>query len=211
MRGLIVHTFDITFNENIFGIHGDDDTDFDVERIHVVQSKITFLPDTSVIGSKFKNLKNFWVENSKLKFINRNSLKALSNLTILSFSLNEIEEIPEDSFVDLIQLEYLWIHNNKIVKLEENLFQSLKKLKVIDMRNNFIETLPEKIFAKNQKLKTINFENNSLKSIKADLTNHKRLKWFVLKRNKCIDVSYCKAYDCLKSLTQLIEVIKESC
>lgn len=151
------------------------------------------------------------MQKSGLKIIEREKLKFLSNLTILSFSENEIEEIPENTFNDLVNLENLWLNSNKIKFLNENLLQNLINLKVFDARNNLIEILPTNFFQNNQKLKTINFEFNNLKRIDVKFNLIISIKWIVLAKNDCIDLNYCKNFDCLKSVENLQETVEFSC
>jgi Leucine-rich repeat (LRR) protein len=176
-----------------------------------VRSNVTYLPDTSMISSKFENLKNFWVQKSGLRFVERSKLKPMKKLTTLCLSENEIEEIPGDSLDDLVNLEILWLNSNKIVKLEENLLENLTNLKVFDARNNLIKFLPSKLFESNKKLKTINLEFNSLKKIEVKFDGMKSLKWVVLGKNSCIDLSYCKNFDCLKAMKNLQEAVDGGC
>ncbi|KAG5668073.1 hypothetical protein PVAND_016028 [Polypedilum vanderplanki] len=211
VRGLMIPSTESSYISSIIGLHGDGDNDEDVNRIHILRSKITFLPDMTKLSQKFVNFKNLWVQKSELKFVERFKLQSLVNLTILSLSENLIEEIPEDSFDDLINLEILWLNSNRIMKLNENLLANLPNLKVFDARNNLIKILPEKFFENNKKLKTVNFEFNSLKKIDVDFNSMKSLKWVVLNKNECIDLSYCKNFDCLKAIKNLQEAIDVSC
>lgn len=198
-------------SQKVLGLHETDDNDNDVDRVHIVNSKTIYLPNTSIFATKFKNLKNFWVSRSQLKFIERSKLRNLENITVLCLNNNNIEEIPGDSFQDLKSLEVLWLHNNKIIELNEDLLSSLEKLAVIDARNNLIKHLPQKLFVKNANLKVVNFEYNFIQNIDVDFTLLKNIKWVVVSHNECIDVAYCKALDCLKSVKQLQDAIEDSC
>lgn len=163
------------------------------------------------LAKKFPNSKNLWVSKSKLKFVERAKLQSWTNLTILCLNENEIEEFADDTFVDLVNLETLWIYSNKITDLSEILFRSLPELKIFDARNNLLKYLPPKLFSHNPNLKVVNFSFNSLKKIDIDFSDFKSIKWIVFDNNDCIKVSYCKIFDCLKSLKQLQEVIDKDC
>ncbi|CAG9811390.1 unnamed protein product [Chironomus riparius] len=163
------------------------------------------------MATKFPNSKNLWISNSKLKFVERTKLQPWTNLTIFCFNENEIEEFADDTFVDLVNLETLWIYSNKITDLSEILFRSLTKLKIFDARNNLITYLPPKLFSNNPNLKVVNFSFNSLKKIDIDFSDFKSIKWIVFDGNECIKASYCKIFDCLKSIKQMQGVIDKDC
>lgn len=163
------------------------------------------------LATKFPNSQNLWVSKSNLKFVARNKLQPWKNLTILCFNENEIEEFADDTFVDLVNLETLWIYSNKISDLSEILFRSLTKLRIFDARNNLLRYLPPNLFSHNPNLKVVNFSFNSLKKIDIDFSEFKSVKWIVFDNNECIKASYCKIFDCLKSLKQLQGVIDKDC
>lgn len=124
---------------------------------------------------------------------------------------NDIEEFPQDAFLDLEKLEILWIYSNQITNLDENLFKNLGNLRIIDARNNLIQSLPAGLFENNPKLKVVNFSFNSLKFIEIDFRSYKGIKWIVLDGNECAKVSYCKHGECLKSLKQFQMIVAKNC
>lgn len=85
---------------------------------------------------------------------------------------NPASEIPDDTFVDLIELEALGLMEIKIVTPDENLFRSLVNLRMIYLICNQIEPISSKLFVANIKLKGISLYEKRLINVAHDVFSH---------------------------------------
>jgi Leucine-rich repeat (LRR) protein len=154
--------------------------------IGIKKLKINLTPSTHIfsgIGEYFSNLKELWIQDQSLKFVDRSD------------------------FAGLTQLEKLRLDQNQIEFLFNNVFWDLPNLEEIDLSNNKIDYLPKDLFLKNLEIERIWASNNPLKVIDVDFTTFKNLFYINLSNAKCVNII---AYDpTLVQEAQLI--INENC
>jgi Leucine-rich repeat (LRR) protein len=91
-------------------------------------------------------------------------------LKALSLYENQIVTIPVDTFVPLLNLEYLDIDNNRNVELEVNLLAHNLELLVFRASFNKIKSIPQGFFRSNDKLERIYLNNNNIVVVQVDFT-----------------------------------------
>lgn len=129
--------------------------------------KTVYLP--SGLSDFFPNINEYYVMSSELKFIVRSDFRGLENLNSLSFYLNSIESIPDDTFFDLIHLTLLSFSNNKLKDIPLLAFHNLRKLEDLYLQYNQIEYISKETFKTNNQLKYLILIGNNLKALSADL------------------------------------------
>jgi hypothetical protein len=131
--------------------------------------------------------------STPLKYIKRSDFTALApRLNALGLDNNEIEEIPFDTFHDLVGLILLNLRYNKlkalepklllnsiklkifsakfnkIEKIDENFLKNSKNLEIFSISNNKLVEVPENLFSTNDNLWAVNFTANSIENIPID-------------------------------------------
>lgn len=123
-----------------------DNNDGDVTKFWIKEQRTTYIPELSKALIKFTRIREFRIWSCQLKFIEKSKLKIFKKIKILDFFNNLIEEIPEDAFNDLVQLEELILLKNRIKTLPPKLLKNLKNLKWLRTQENEIEILPPNFF-----------------------------------------------------------------
>ncbi|GFT88197.1 hypothetical protein NPIL_637701 [Nephila pilipes] len=77
------------------------------------------------IFSPFGNLLELRMEVGKIKQLKRSMFTSPSKLQLISFSVNEIESLPNDIFFDMPYLENVYLRENRLTQLNENIFRPL--------------------------------------------------------------------------------------
>lgn len=159
--------------------------DANVDEVDDEEFLISIEPDSAITafrldnkkGVKFlpKNLLQVFPDLTAIQNINcsvisvGNQLKGLKKLRYLSLTANEIENIADDAFVDLVSLEYLSIGFNRIKFLAETSFQSTKNLKVLFLMNNKIQILHPTIFSSLVNVEQIYLDQNKISALPANI------------------------------------------
>ena len=139
----------------------------------------------------FSKLVDFHVTYSNLNYIQRNDFRHMKNLKIITLNNNNIERIPEDSFIDVTKLEFLSISFNQIKSLPSNIFHTLSALKGIYLNNNHLEEISHLVFKFNVNVDEVWLQENKLKFISKNFTsNLTKLVQIYLAGNECIDQNY---------------------
>lgn len=112
------------------------------------------------------------------------------NVKDLVLARNLIEELPEDAFQHLANLEIIDLSFNKLHRLHKGTFVNNPKLKIIYANDNQIEILEADLFSNNQNLLTIIFDNNQLIAIKTLFDIARSYDLISFRDNLCIDTSY---------------------
>ena len=90
-----------------------------------------------------------------------------SNMTILSWAHNGIENISQDSFMGLFKtLEALHLNRNSLQNLQPYVFERLIKLQVLDLRHNMLEEIRCGVFGGLESLKGLDLSYNVLHEIR---------------------------------------------
>lgn len=188
--------------------------DKNVRRVDIDSEHAVYLPNG--FGQLFKNLQEFFVWFSKLKYVERENFKDMNKLLRLDLAYNQVEDIPEDTFWDLTSLEGLWLQENKIKILQQNVFQTLENLKFFAAESNEIEELHPDLFHNNFRLEKIFLSGNKIKSIGVDFGKFPAINALDFTMNVCIDKEFnaqstwCSDIHCV-SKNELNEAIKENC
>lgn len=152
------------------------------------------------LSSVIQGATGLFYRKTPLKYIKRTDFNALApRLNTLALDNNEIEEIPFDTFHDLVGLKMLSLRYNKlkalepqlllnliklqifsakfnkIEKIDENFFKNSKNLEVFSISNNKIMEVPETLFANNKNLWAVNFTANSIENIPIDFRSFSNL------------------------------------
>ncbi|XP_005798876.1 toll-like receptor 13 [Xiphophorus maculatus] len=94
--------------------------------------------------------------------IPNNSFAHLPNLQYLSLDKNQLNTIDPLAFQTLHQLKHLNLSFNNLSHLSPLLFEDLHNLTTLSLTNNVLKVLPEDIFSNAANLKTLNLRNNNL-------------------------------------------------
>jgi Leucine-rich repeat (LRR) protein len=193
----------------ITSITGNFDTPFlfDVELVNINNATVTFIPDFTLVTRQFPKFKRPFIWNSGLKYVERRQLAKITQLTYLDLRHNLIEDLPEDVFNDLVNLEELHVAANQIKVLPPKLLWNLPKLKKFGTDGNQIELIPRDLFKNNRDLE--NFWNNKIRRIEMDFTLLTKLNHLYLCNNTCINDG-CRSCN-FDLLRQIQERINRNC
>ncbi|KAJ0170778.1 hypothetical protein K1T71_013550 [Dendrolimus kikuchii] len=89
----------------------------------------------------------------------------LKTMIHLMLSSNQISELPENTFIQLDNLEILNVAHNVIKRIENRVLQPLKKLKMIVLRHNLLNNIPENLFTDMKNLGNIDLSYNKLEYV----------------------------------------------
>uniref|UniRef100_A0A087XZ43 TIR domain-containing protein n=1 Tax=Poecilia formosa TaxID=48698 RepID=A0A087XZ43_POEFO len=124
--------------------------------------------------------------------INGGDFSGMSKLRILDLTSNQIAQVDEGSFIDLMFLQTLCMGNNKLNVLMSNMFQGLSNLTVLFLNNNGIQVIHATAFQFLTSLQTLDLGNNRLRQLTCeDFENTTQLRELYLKRNRISQVDYC--------------------
>lgn len=133
--------------------------------------------------------------HSHLRVIERKNFVGLTDLTDLRLDHNEIEVVPWNVFYDLESVVFLSLSDNKILELPGKLLQPLDKLSWFTADRNRLKRLDEELLNENLKeLEAVNFNRNQLSEVLVDFSKIKKLKYFDLQENICINILLKKNY-----------------
>jgi Leucine-rich repeat (LRR) protein len=182
----------------------------DVQSLTISDAKMTFMPDFSLVTRQFPQLKQLYISNSGLKYVERKQLASFHQLTQLVLVENLIEHLAEDVFNDLVNLESLYVVYCKIRELPPKLLWKLPKLKTFRAARNRIELIPRDFFKYNRELESFEIAGNRITRIEVNLTLLPKLKSLDLTDNDCITEENC--YDCdMRQLREIQEKINFNC
>jgi len=122
------------------------------------------------LAAFFPNVKKIFFVAHALKRTTHENFKYLDQLEQLEVPLNQISELDEDSFNDLVSLRLLFIYGNSIKVLPKRLLWRLKNLTMLDASKNQIDHVDSEFFIHNPKLTYISFDDNNLKELSLDLS-----------------------------------------
>lgn len=112
------------------------------------------LQDLAFMANDIKRLGNDWFQGGP------------STLRQLNLEANDIEEVGDQAFASLINLEQIWMGDNRFKKVYRSMFpRPATKLQLLEMSFSEIEELPGDIFEDMPVLKSINVSGNKLKSV----------------------------------------------
>lgn len=143
------------------------------------------LTDISLLKNLNSNIEELNLAANNIKELPEGIFDNLVNLKTLSLSSNLIESLPEGIFDKLTKLEELQISNLKIKSLDANLFKNLKSLKSLELvENKELEELPEGIFNGLDSLEGIYMYDGSLNKLPSSIFTLTNLNGLHLWNNK---------------------------
>lgn len=92
-----------------------------------LRGKLEQIPDLSDAIEKFTNLYELVIKNVGLKFVNGEKLAVFEKISKLDMSKNEISYLDADTFKVLTDLEIISLSLNSLGMLPEGIFHSNKK------------------------------------------------------------------------------------
>jgi Leucine-rich repeat (LRR) protein len=181
----------------------------DVVTVYIKDAKVTFFPDFTLVTEQFPKFKQLWIQHSGLKYVERRQLASMPQLTFLSLDRNHIEDLPEDAFSDLVNLEELYVSFNQIKVLPPKLLWNLPKLEVFDASRNQIELIPRDFFITNRELEYLFIYRNKITRIEVDFTLLPKVIILDLSANSCINET---CYSCdIEKLREIQQEINRNC
>lgn len=97
------------------------------------------------------------------------SQKCLQNLVSLDLAANNIENLPQFSFVGLKRLRQMNLQHNRIHFIADAAFMGLAALNVIRLDGNNLHSLSPELFNETKQLREIYVQNNSLNVLAPEL------------------------------------------
>lgn len=194
---------------SVTGQHQDRNSNKEVEYVWIKNSRVSHLPRFDA-GIFFPSLLKYIVNNSGLKFIERDDFSGMPKLETLNLSENEIEEIPEDTLYDLDELVDFFVDNNKVRTLPKNLLSHAAMFQRFKASNNSIEGIDGDFFKSNHELKIVSLDNNKLHKIHVDFRPFRNLKKVDLLNNPCVSTNY-NDWRKYKSQSIIQKEIESSC
>uniref|UniRef100_A0A182K1S5 LRRCT domain-containing protein n=1 Tax=Anopheles christyi TaxID=43041 RepID=A0A182K1S5_9DIPT len=91
-----------------------------------------------------------------------------SSLEILDLSFNRIRDLYAHSFARYSSIKYLYLFENMVQNLEENTFSSLTNLEAIELSHNALITIPPELFQL-PVLRNLYVSHNALLNLEQDL------------------------------------------
>jgi len=169
---------------SVSGEHKDGKTTKDVTILDVKNSmNVEYLPNQ--LGDFFPSLEIVSITHNNLKFIGRNNFKWMRKLNKLFLRNNQLTEIEENSFDDLINVDRIDMNDNNLKVMPKNLLVHMRKLLFFNADNNNLEFIEPGFFAKNTKLIYINVNGNKLKQLFIECVKRSQLQFVNVKYNDC--------------------------
>lgn len=159
--------------------------DFGVKFIEFTTSNLSHIPEQ--VFKKFPNLEYLSVNSVGLKkfnpIVNASDLKVIlanhnqitslnskvfevsTDLEVLSFRQNQIEEVDVNAFHLLGNLRELYLSDNRINVLHMNVFSPLISLEIISISGNQLQTIDMEVFQTNLQLHEVLLYDNKITAI----------------------------------------------
>lgn len=146
-------------NLYIKGMHFSNKYDKDVETLtNDPSSVMKFIPQN--VFKKFFNVKELLF--NKAGILELFPLQKIESLRQVSLKYNEITKIPDETFSNCLNIDFIDLSNNKITEINEKSFHKLNKLTDLQLDSNLIATIHPLAFQSNSKLTTLSLYNNKI-------------------------------------------------
>ncbi|XP_015908342.1 carboxypeptidase N subunit 2 [Parasteatoda tepidariorum] len=133
-------------------------------------------------------LQELRLSNNLIKTI-RTYFNVYRNLEFLDLSINHIQTLDNDSFVDLRHLKIILLNRNMITTLQNDTFKGLGTLEVLHLNENYLQELSAKVFVQLENLETLDLSQNSISNIDPEaFFGLKKLKTLFLRDNKLANI-----------------------
>lgn len=174
-------------NEKSCKINFDDQSNPQVIRLVLIYGTAEYLPVMNQAVQKFKNLRELDVGFLKTKYVEREKLRIMKEITYISLFGNKIEVLEGDTFVDLKKVEKILLASNQLKNLHQDIFKNNVKLEEVWLQDNQLEVLSRQLFLNNVELKNIYASGNRLKKININFLSLPNLQNIDLTGNVCIN------------------------
>lgn len=111
-----------------------------------------------------KKLKYLNLSNSNIKLIPELFINNV-NIAILDLSKNSFQNLPQNIFNPLVNLETLNLASCQLLNIEKDLLHQNQKLKKLDLSGNNLRKFPNQFFDRGQNLETLNISKNLFRTI----------------------------------------------
>lgn len=185
--------------------------DLGIKFVEFASSNISYVPEQ--VFRKFPNLEYLSVNGVGLKsfrplknasdlkvvlanhnFITSLTEKAFSvstDLEVLSFRKNQIEDIDVHAFHNLGNLRELYLSDNKLTSVHMNTFAELISLEILAISGNLLQTIDLELFHSNLQLHEILLYDNKITSVHPQaFTSLENLFNLELHGNLCVDKNF---------------------
>lgn len=114
------------------------------------------------------NLQKIFMQNCRLRSIDRYSFRSIINLVELDLSYNELQTIPSHTFEFIPELRELKLNGNPIIRVLNNSFKTVPHLTKLDLSHCKIAFVEVKAFqGLENSLEWLKLDNNKISNIKS--------------------------------------------
>lgn len=161
-----------TLQESPYGTSIQDYLDFNPQLITERRSS-NKLDLTNMYLSSLEGLRNIpnissvtslWLIDNKLQQIQQNIFDGLYNLQSLNLRNNQLQQIQSNAFIGLQNLQLLDLADNKLHQIQPNAFNGLQNLEKLELQDNQLQQINPQVFAGLQNLQGLFLYNNLLTS-----------------------------------------------
>lgn len=117
-----------------------------LQELHLNSNNLNTVPNDALAFAGH-SLKRLYLQRNSIQEIDENAFRNLTQLEILDISHNQLGHINEQTFQPLKNLHLLRMIDNRFQNLSENLFQNNWKLMSLDLsQNGQLQSLPTNLF-----------------------------------------------------------------
>ncbi|KAF2884862.1 hypothetical protein ILUMI_21339 [Ignelater luminosus] len=179
---------------------------YDLENLKFISlatNKLHTIPQNLFINNKLIE-RIFLNGNPNLVELPNRLFSNLTKLNTVTLSECGLKYLPEDLFLESINLQDISLDTNQIEYLPNKIFRNLENLENIDLGYNKIKELPKDLFSTTTKLKSVNLENNHLISIKKTYFEHLQILEILDLKNNQINEIDVEAFRRNRDLEEII-------
>ncbi|CAO1400754.1 unnamed protein product [Diamesa hyperborea] len=155
------------------------------------------------LSEEIFNLKGDTRNFSSINDLLEDVFKTLSNLEELILTRNKLKTLPKDVFVDLVRLELLDLRYNNLIELHDELFDTTLNMKTLMLTSNKLTNISRNVFAKLRKLEILSLANNKLKTIDDSFKSLENLREINLSSNQLSHNQTNNLFDGLEKMEKL--------
>ena len=157
-------------------IYSDGKSDKDVSQLFFPVSEIFVI---------FPNLENLSIVSNSLNYLDENSFKNASVLTLLFLGSNNISSLHNGTFIGAQSLKFLYLNNNKINIIDSDTFAPLFQLKDLVLSSNELINIHPQTFQNLTNLRYLSLANNFFTELHVSTFQQlKNLEYLFLTSNK---------------------------
>lgn len=107
---------------------------------------------------------------------------------------NEIEDVSESSFENLLNLKNLYLGGNELKTIPAEIFETLPNLQNISLEANKLQNIDRNIFRENPSLQNIWLNDNKIRNVNpSTFENLRSLEYLDLRGNECINKYFAES------------------